>query len=214
MNRAIVGLSLALLIVVAGCSGPGDRTPQPLEGTASAATVGDDGLSAAGYEKVAVRSEPVNRNGTLDVSGDVELTVNYRVRATAQRAEYRQTDGARPAVFALYSAPQVSPDSVDVAIDPLGDRSTVAIVERAQGTYGDLGTLEHVENSTVTLLGVETTLVTYATTAAAEGERVEVRVHVATVEHDGDVVRAVAVTPRDADDAETLRTLLSAVEHG
>lgn len=213
MTRPLAAVVLTVLLVVAGCSGPGDRTPQPIEGTASPATVGGDALSSAGYEEVTVGSDRVNRTGTIDVSGDVELVVDYQARATAQRAVYRTTDSDPPSVFAVYSAPLVSPESVGVVIDPLGDRSTAEIVGRVQGIYADPGQLDHVENSSATLLGNETTLAKYATTATFEGSSVDVFVYVASVRHDGDVVRAVAVVPRDADDLGTVRSLLSAVDH-
>lgn len=213
MNRPLFVVALAALVALAGCSGPGDRTPEPIEGTAAPATVGADALAAAGYEAVAVEPDQVNRTGTIDVSGDVELNVQYRVRATARRAEYRSSGADPPSVFAVHAVPVVSPASVDTPIDPLGDRSTAEVVARAQRTYGDLGDLEGVENTTVTLLGTETTLATYATTAETGGARVDVFVSVASVEHEGDVVRAVAVVPRAAADGAPLGTLLDGVRH-
>lgn len=213
VTRPLVAAALAALLVLAGCSGPADRTPEPIEGTASEATVGEDGLSTTGYETVVVESDRVNRTGTLDVSADVELQVDYQVRATAQRAVYRSTDGGPPSVFAVYSAPLVSPDSVAATIDPLGDRSTPDVVAIAQGVYGNVGELDHVENGSATLFGNETTLAKYATAAEADGSSVDVFVYVAAVEHEGDVVRAVAVVPRAADDPGAIRSLLSAVGH-
>lgn len=213
MLRPVTVVAVATLLVLAGCSGPGDRTPQPIEGTASQATVGEDGLATAGYEEVTVESDRVNRTGTLDVSGDVELRVDYRVRATAQRAVYRTTGGDAPSVFAVYSAPLVSPDAVAVTIDPLADRSTAEVATVVQATYGDFGEFDHVDDGSATLLGNETTLAKHATTAEVDGSTVDVFVYVARTEHGGDVVRAVAVVPRAADDPETLRTLLSALQH-
>lgn len=204
---------VAVMLSVAGCSGPGDRTPEPLEGTASPATLGESARSSAGYDPATVEQDRVNRSGTLDVSGDVGMTVGYRIRATAQRAVYRSSAGDPPSVLALYSAPLVSPDAVAVTLDPLGDRSTTAIVERVQDTYGSLGQLEHLGNSTVTVLGNETTLARYATSAEVDGTALDVVVYVAVVRHGGDVVRAVAVFPRERDDPETVRQLLAALDH-
>lgn len=212
-TRGLAAVALAVLLAVAGCAGPGDRTPQPIEGTASAATVDGDARSAAGLEEVAVESGRVNRTGSIDLSGDVEMESDYRVRATAQRAVYRTPDRDPPSVFAVHSVPLVSPESIDLDIDPLGDRSTREVVGLVQGVYADVGDLEHVENESATLLGAETTLSKYATTAALEGGTVDVVVYVASVRHDGDVVRAVAVVPRAADDLGTVRRLLAAVEH-
>lgn len=213
MREVVTVTVVAVLLVLAGCSGPGDRTPEPIEGTASPATVGGDGVAAAGYEEVVVEEDLVERRGSLDVSGDVEMVVDYHVKATAHRAVYREAGADPPRVFALLSVPRVSPDQVDTDIDPLGDRSTAEVAARAQGVYGEFGTLEHVTNDTVTVLGEETTLAKYRTSARTDGTSVEVFVYVASVEHDGDVVHAVAVVPRDADDVDVVRALLESVEH-
>lgn len=213
MDRPLTVVVLVGLVVVAGCAGGADRTPEPIRGEATPATVSQSGLSSSGYEQVTVDSQRVNRTGTIDVSGDVEMTVNYQVRATAQQAVYRKSDAELPSVFALFSVPLVSPDSVDVSIDPMGDRPLSEVAARSQETYADFGDLEHVTNASVTLLGTETTLQKYATTADADGNTVDVYVYVAVVEHDGDVVRAVAVLPQEADDAEMVRTLLASAQH-
>lgn len=213
MARPLVVLALVALLVLAGCGGPGDRTPQPLEDAASPATVEAGALSAANYQEARVDSDRVVRTGTIDVSGDVELSVNYRAEVTAKRAVYRHRDADPPAVFAVYSVPLVSPERVDITIDPLGDNSTAEVAARSQTTYSAFEGLEHVENTTTTALGNETTLRTYEATASADGATVDVFVYVATVEHDGDVLRAVAVLPRADDDPDTVSTLLDGVQH-
>ncbi len=214
MTRPSVVIVVALAIVLAGCGGDGgNRTPEPIEGTASTATVGGDALSETGYAEATDETTTVNRSGTLDVSGDVELTVNYRIIATGQRTVYRSDGSTPPAVFALLTVPVVSPDSVDVDLDPLGDRSTVEVVTRAQGTYRDFDEFERVRNRTVETLGAEVTLQEFATTATTDSGSVSVSVFIARVEHEGDVVRAVAVLPADAADPGVVRTLVSAIQH-
>lgn len=212
MVRTFTVVALACVVILAGCGG-GDRTPQPLRGEATAATAGQDALSAADYEQVAVESMQVNRSGTLDVSGDVELTVNYQIYATAQRATYEHSSTDSPSVFALLSVPLVSPDAVDVTLDPMGDRSLREVTDRAQPTYTNVGPLDHVSNKSATLLGTDTTLQKYATTAEADGSTVDVYVYIAVAEHNGDLIRAVAVLPQDADAPETVRTLLESAQH-
>ena len=60
-------------------------------------------------------------------------------------------------------------------------------------------------------------LVVLAGCNAGPGDRtpepIEVTVHVATVDHEGDRLRAVGVTPREADNWETLRSLFEGVSH-
>lgn len=211
MQRGWIALTV-VLVVLAGCSGgPGDRTPAPIEASASQATVTDDGLAGSGFSEVGVEQIRVNRSGTLSVSGDVEMDLGYQVFATGWRATYRSANGET--VFALYTVPLAKPERVDARIDPLGDRSLADIVAEAQTSYTDPRNLEHVQNRTVTILDSESTVRQYAGTATADGEATEITVYVATVDHESDRIRAVAVTPGDADNRETLRTLFESVDH-
>lgn len=211
MRQGFALATLAVLVVLAGCSGgggDGGRTPQPIEANASQATVGADALSGTGFTEESVERVRVNRSGTLQISGDVQMSLGYQVRATGWRAVYRSD----AAVFALYTVPLAKPERVAATIDPLGDRSLATVVDGAQDTY-DVGGLDHERNRTATVLGDERPVRQYAGSATADGESVDVTVHVATVEHDEDVVRAVAVTPVDAADWATVRELLGGVEH-
>lgn len=211
MRHVRVALLLTL-VVLAGCNaGPGDRTPEPIEAEASAATVPEGALSGSGFTESAREEVAVDRSGTLSISGDVEMNLGYRVRATGWRSTYRSADGAT--VFGLYTVPLAEPERVDARIDPLGDRSLSEIVAGAQTTYSDPGELERVRNRTATVLGAETTVQQFAGTATRDGETVDVTVHVTTVDDEGDRVRAVAVTPREADDWDRLRDLFENATH-
>lgn len=209
------GFALALvtvLVVLAGCSdgGPGARTPQSIEADASRTTVDAAALSETGFTEQGVSQVAVNRSGTLTISGDVQMTLGYRVNATGWRAVYRSSGGQR--VVGVYTVPQAKPDRVATTIDPLGDRSLATIVDGAQGTYSDTSDLQHVRNHTVTVFDRESTVQQYAGSATAEGESTGVTVYVATVEHDGEIIRAVAVGPADTDELATLRPLFSGLQ--
>jgi hypothetical protein len=207
-----VGLFLLVLVVLAGCNaGPGDRTPEPIEATASEATVPEGALSDAGFSASGVEEAQVDRSGTLSVSGDVEMDLGYQVRATGWRATYRSAEGGT--VFALYAVPLAEPERADAQIDPLGNHTTPEVVAGAQTAHSDPGGLEHERNRTVTVLGTETTVQQFSGTATRDGETAEVTVYLATVDHESDRVRAVGVAPRDADSWETLRTLFENVSH-
>ncbi|WP_436926879.1 DUF6517 family protein [Halosimplex amylolyticum] len=212
MRRLSLLAAVAVVVVVAGCSGagPGDRTPQSIEADAARSTVDDAALSETGFAEASVGQVAVNRSGTLRISGDVQMTLRYRVNGSGWRAVYQSSGGQ--GVFALYTVPRAKPDNVAATIDPLGDRSLAAVVDGAQDTYSDTGELEHVRNRTATVLGSEATVRQYAGSATAGGEPADVTVYVATVDHDGDVVRAVAVVPTDGDDWSTVRPMFEGIE--
>jgi hypothetical protein len=198
---------IVVAVVLAGCSGGGTRTPQSIEATATQAIVSDDTLAETGFTADGVERVQVNRSGTLQIAGDVQMSLGYRVNATGWRATYR--DGAR--VFALYTVPDAKPDNVAARIDPLGDRSTAVIVDGAQDAYA-VESLSHRENRTASVLGAERTVRRYAGTATANGT-VEVTVSVVTVDHENDIVRAVAIAPADADAWPTVEQLFGGFRH-
>lgn len=212
MVGRLAPITLAALLVVAGCAGPGNRTPVAIQGSAAKATVAGDALGAAGYEEVAVTPGTLNTSGTLSIAGDVQMDLSYRVRAETWRAAYARSADAGPAVFALLSVPLVKPENVAATINPLRTVSTAATVERAQDRYAVEG-LTHERNRSTTLLGTDVAVRQYAGEGTVEGSTTEVVVFVASVRHDGDVVTAVAVAPAGAADWATVRDLLSAVDH-
>ncbi len=203
---------VVLLVVLAGCNaGPGDRTPQPIEASASEATVPAGGLSDSGFSESGVERVRVNRSGTLSISGDVEMDLGYQVRATGWRARYRAADSA--SVFNIYTVPLAKPERVDARIDPLGDQSLADVVAGAGTTYRNPEDLEHVRNRTVTVLETETTVQEFEGTATTDDGSADVTVYVTTVDHDSDRVRAVGIAPRDVDTWETMRTLFENISH-
>lgn len=209
-RHRFAAVAVALLVVLTGCGAMGgDRTPETITAAAGQATVNDAALSATGFSERTVEERQLSDSGTLDISGDVEMEVNYRIEATTSRAVYASDEGS---VFAAYSVPLVEPDDVAATINPLAGRSLTEVATRAQDTYGDFGDLTHIENTTVTMLGNETTLAKYATTASGPNGSTEVSVYVAQVRHSGDVVVAVAVMPRADDDAEAVRSLVGGIE--
>lgn len=212
MGRGRLILVLAL-VVLAGCNaGPGDRTPEPIEASASEASVTESALSETGFAETATEQPSVTRSGTLSIAGDVELDAGYQIQATGSRAIYHPSD-TKDTVFSLYTVPMVEPERVDVTIDPLGDASLVTIVSDAQPTYQVSGNLSHVQNRSVTILDTETTVQEFEATATTDDSTTEVTVYVARVDHESDRIRAVAVTPRDANMWDTLRPLFENVTH-
>jgi len=205
-------VAAVVLVVVAGCSGgPGDRTPKSIEADASQATVTESALSEVGFVEASAGQVAVNRSGTLQISGDVQMNLGYRVNATGWRTVYGSSDGR--SVFALYTVPGAKPDNVAATIDPLGDRSLETVVDGAQDTYGDTSGLEHVQNRTATVLDSDVAVRQYAGSATASGESTDVTVYVATVDHDSDIVRAIAVGPAEADDWSTVGPLFEGLQH-
>lgn len=203
---------LALVVVLAGCGGGGGGI-DVVTAEASSATIGDDALSAAGYQQHRVSRDSIRGNRTVSIQGDVELQASYRLNATTSVAEYRAR-ASPPAVVSVYSVPQVQPfDAVNVTLNPVRELSVADLTARVQTAYSSVSDVSHVRNTTVTMLGNETTVSTYAATGTTGNRTVAVAIHVARVRHEGDVVIAVGVHPEGMDAKATVLELVSAVEH-
>lgn len=96
---------MALLVVLAGCGGlGGKRAPERIVAAADQATVSDAALAATGFSERTVEARELSDSCTLDVSGDVEMEVSYRIEATTSRAVYASGEGQ---VVAASSVPLV-----------------------------------------------------------------------------------------------------------
>lgn len=210
-------LTLALVLVLAGCAGGGGgeatTDAPPLRATATPATVSPAALDDTGYAERRADTPRLNTTITATIEGDVTLRTTRDVSVTTARRVYARSTADGPAVVALYTVPGVQPfENADLVKNPADALSTAALVTRAQPVYADVRDLSQVGERTVSLLGNETTLTRYRATATQNGTRtVTVAVAVATVAHGDDYVTVVAVTPRSAD--PPLGRLLGAVRH-
>lgn len=208
-------LLVAACVLVAGCAGlaPSDGG-EPIEaGPGGEARLADDGLAETGYALVGSGRPTLNLTVHASVSGDVELNVDQPVSARLDVARYRRNASGGPAVVAVVTGPavDVGPEGISLVRNPVESADEAAVAGLVQGEYLDLSGLSASGSRTVTMLGNETTLRTYAGTATRAGESVEVTVALASVRADGDFVTVVAVYPAEADEADRVARLAEAV---
>lgn len=204
-SRAV---ALALLVVLAGCSGT------LVEFTASPATIPDAAVESHGYVHGNTTSVPITyRIGPPGVSQDVtaETWVSGYSRTTAEN---------QTAVFLLYSSPDI--EVANTSVNPLLQLSNRELVGFVLERASDLRELGGIENASdlrevgvrnVTMLGSPTQLVSYAGTAEVEGQRVAIVANVAVVEHGDDVVVALGVHEETLDETETHAALVERAVH-
>jgi hypothetical protein len=207
---AACALALVVVLSAAGCLGGGSEL---VRATGSPATFGSDAAAAAGYERVGVTNRTLNATLTTTVEGDSEGRTSKDVTATIPLALYR-TAGDPPSVVAVASSPVVQLlENPPRSSDPLSTLSTAELVAFVQPTYGEVDTLERVDERAVTVLDEETTLVVYRGTTTAAGTALDVRVGVVRVRDAGDVVTVVAVGPGSTDRTDDVVSLLGSLEH-
>ena len=233
-RRLLGALAASGAIAAAGCLGGEDGT---YEFDAEPARVPEASLSEAGYG--GEEPEPFEVERTLEVAG-----IERRVSATTWVARYENAERASSLLVASTPNATVAGQSVNplvraddaellrrlleggADVDDGGDGGGGG-VEGGDGggggvEGGDVDDLEEVGTRTLTVLGTETTVTTFATEIEFDAPRdapvdaegtVPALVHVATVEDGEDVIALVGVHPEAVEEGETLGSLMEAVEH-
>lgn len=197
----------------AGCTGLADERL-----SSSPATVGDDALSETRYSEHAVDELVIDH--TVSRFG-LERTLEVRNwYAEYDRAISLNVFGLprlQAAVVAVLSTPRVS--AFGRSFNPVGEYTTDELVGLIQERYDELETVERVGETSVAILGTETTVAEYDGRArlVEAGFTLDVVVRVSeAVEHGDDFVLCVAVAPRIGGvetEGNAVRTLLAGVEH-
>ena len=179
----------------------------------SPATVETGALDGTGYEYVGTSNQSFNTTVEATISGDVELNSRRPVRATTPISTYRRGTGAGPALVLVATAPAVAPiETQPVVRNPLATLSTPALLAHLQSVY-TVESLSRGENTTVRLLGTETTARTDTGTATHEGEQVPVTVTVASVRDGEEFVTVGAIGPRSTADRDRVRQVVAGLTH-
>lgn len=147
--------------------------------------------------------------------------VGGEVTVTGHLAGHSRTVAAdRTAVLLLVTTPDVRVAGASVnplrgAADPNVVRTGLELAGRARSLGGVENVTDLREQSVrnVTFLGTTTPLSTYAGVVETDAGRADVRVHVASVEHEGDVVVAVSVHPASMDERDAVSRMLAAAEY-
>jgi len=208
MRRALLAPLLALLVVSSGCVGL--ITGETTEFESSAATVNDAALESTGYEQRSSGTQNVTRN-VSDAGQERTIRVVNHVN------EYERTIDLGPlgeiefTRFIVFSTPgaQVAGQN----LNPAADWSNRRIVEQIAQRTGSVSDVQFERNRTVSSLGESRNVGVFSGTTEVEGQEINVRIHVASFEHEGDVLIAVAVHPQRIDEESRVDTLYGGIEH-
>lgn len=209
MQRITITALLSLLMVSAGCTGL--LTGETIEFTAAEATVDEETLSATGYEG----GEPTNRTITRNESvGGQERTVRItnRIARYSRSGEIRGVQAPNAASFVALSTPGAT--MAGQTLNPAASWSDRRIVDQVTQRNSNLNDIQFDENRTVQSLGEARQLGVFNGTTQRAGQEIDVRIHVASFEHEGDVLIAVAVHPATIDERATVDELMGGLQHG
>lgn len=203
-------LLLAGTLVLAGC---GASSSGPAVASGTPAAVDAETLATTGYEPVGTTNRTLNTTVRATISGDVEMNAQREVRATTPVTTYRRSTTSGPALFVVATAPAVRPiENQPVVRNPLTADGTGALVAHVQSTYA-VESLTRGPTRNVTMLGNETAARVSTGEGTREGQRVPLRVTVASVRDGDEFVTVVAVAPRSTAERERVRRLAGGVTH-
>jgi hypothetical protein len=209
-------LAVALLFVTSGCVGSDALTLE-----SNPASIPDASLADASYEPGETQSVVVDRR--VSVAGS-----ETNVTLVSWVSSYARTDGGDDgSAVLLLSTP--NPNVAGISANPLAGDPNDALVERLLGlsnglTNDSVGDLRRVDETNRTILGEQTTVVTYQGEVRADNvtvngtttevnQTVSVQFHVATVQHGDDVVVALAMHPTALDERDTVLSMFEQIEH-
>lgn len=206
----IVSIVLLLVALIFGI---------PIGDAASPATVPADDLAAAGYVGDDPSEFTVERRVTLFDVSVTNWIATYRKGGPDGGGETPSTDDFESTADEIETATLVVLSTPDASVagrslNPLvrlSDGQLVAtILERLDGFDDvEVENVREVDAEQRRILDDEVTVRTYA----AEGGDASLRVHLAIVEHEDDVVVLVGTHPEGMDERTTLLSLMETVDH-
>lgn len=212
MTRTSLAVTAVVLLVLgAGCLGFVTGS-EPLEFSASPATVTDDARTEAGYQENAVEAQPLERDVT--VAGQQRtVKVTNHVARYGREVDLGPLGQQELGVFVVLSTPEV--EVLGRTFNPVGDMSNRELLQRLQGNYQSLEVGDRVGTTQVQVLGEDTALETYDGTASVEGREVDIRIRITRVTHEGDYVIAVGLYPAQlSEESGRIETLVEGITHG
>lgn len=206
MRRLVLAALVSLLIVSAGCTGL--ITGETVEFDASPATVDDATLESTGYEETNTSEQTVTR--------DVEFAGQERtIRIVNQLAQYTRDGSIGPieipelSRFVVVSSPGAT--AAGQTLNPAADWSNREVLD--QLPTGQITDIERDGNRTTQSLGDSRTVGMFTGTTEMQGQEVDMRMHVASFEHEGDVIIILGVHPEQINEEEAVDELFGGLEH-
>ncbi|MBV0901981.1 DUF6517 family protein [Haloarcula salina] len=201
-------VAVSLLIVTSGCSGL--ITGETLTFESSPASVSSDALQETGYEETVANESTIER--TVTVAGQERtVRITNHIRQYQRGMELGPVGEVTAGQFIVLSTPSAS--VAGQPLNPAASWSNQRLVREVASRSRGVSDVQFERNRTVQSLGDSREVSVFSGTTTIEGQEVDVLVHLASFEHEGDVVIAVAVYPETIDEGERVDTLLSGLTH-
>ncbi|WP_254271680.1 DUF6517 family protein [Haloarcula marina] len=208
MRAGLLTAAVALLVVSSGCLGL--VTGDEVAFEASPATVDDSTLADSGYELSNTTEQNITRR--VSVLGQ-ERTIRLENHITQYRrgvdlGPLGTLELSRVVVFSTPSATVAGQD-----LNPATTWSNRRVIEEIAARTGSVSDVQFERNRSVEVLGEPRDVSVFSGTTRVQGQEIDVRIHVTSFEHEGDVIVLLAVHPDLVSEQERVDTMFRGVEH-
>ena len=203
-SRGKIAVLLGLLVASAGCVGllTGD---EPMTFSADPISVSGDAVQEAGYQLD--KEEPVVVERSVSFQGQ-----ERQIEITNHVAVYRKSVlGMDAGFFVAFSTPRA--EVVGQALNPLGRLPKDELLEQVASQGSDVDDVSRTGSFDQDILGETRTVDSYTATTTADGQQVELTLHVVRFTHEGDIVIGVGAYPREYSGEDEIRTMFEGIEH-
>lgn len=197
-----------VLVATSGCLGVFASGPTTFE--AQPADVDRAAASETGFEKNGTRDSVVTRQLGPEGASETVRVVN-KVTTYEKALEIPLIGTARLGVFSVVSTPAV--EIAGRTFNPVGDYSNDRLVQLVTDRFGSLSNVERVSSRQILVSGTETRVTKYAATTTAQGQEIDVFVHVTKVRDGDDFLVGVGVYPQRFSQEDEVFRLYRAIEH-
>lgn len=208
MRQTLLTALVGLLVVSSGCLGL--LTGQTVAFEAERAGVSDAALETTGYEQTGTETRTISRNVEF---GGQQRTINVtnHVGQYARVVDFGPLGQVNASRLIVVSTPgaQVAGQT----LNPAASWSNRRVIEQVAQRSGQIRDVSFVGNRSVQSLGEARNVGEFTGTTTIQGQEVDVLLHVASFEHQGDVIVLVAVYPEQIDEQDNVDTLIGGLQH-
>ncbi|MFB6299400.1 MAG: DUF6517 family protein [Halobacteriales archaeon] len=205
--RAGLAISVAVLLSTAGCLGFVSGS-EPLNFTATAATIEESALQGTGFEEQSV--QPITLNRTIEFQGEQrELIIENHV------ASYQKTAaGNEIGIVTVVATPKA--EVLGQGLNPIGRMDRQALLEQMFSFAGvsNTGDMTEIGTERTTILGEERDVSVFETTREQAGQQITVRIRIVRFSHNDDYVIALGIYPkRMSAEKQNIQQLFAGITH-
>lgn len=208
MRRILLTALVSLLVVSAGCVGL--LTGETVEFEASEATVDTETVESTGYEESNTTEQELTREVTF-AGQDRTIRIVNKLTQYRRSGSLAGVDIPELSQFIVLSTPGAT--VAGQTLNPAASWSNQRIVKQVSDQTGGISDIESDGNRSAESLGESRDIGMFTGTTKLGGQDVDVRIHVASFEHEGDVLIAVAVHPQRVSEDDNVDDLLAGIEH-